>query len=241
MELADLQVFTDRGRGGWHRGRGAEAAPGAVECDNAGAASRGALGVQLFVRERQRLHLSAAGERLLEYADRTAAAGRRGAQCGGRTAGWSVAVGRPGEHHGQPPAGGAGAVSPRLPGCAGRAHHRYQRRPDRCCGRAPARCRLRRRSPCFVRVRPPAALRRDPGRHHRAHPSAGDVGTRRARRLGHRLPSRVRLPPGPRALARPWQPPAPTRTGTRLVPRDRGLCRLGHRGSRDARVGPRRA
>jgi DNA-binding transcriptional LysR family regulator len=70
MELADLQVFRTVVEEG-----GIAAAARKLHRVPSSVTTRvqqleATLGVRLFVRERQRLHLSAAGERLLEYADR---------------------------------------------------------------------------------------------------------------------------------------------------------------------------
>jgi DNA-binding transcriptional LysR family regulator len=70
MELADLQVFTTVVEEG-----GIAAAARKLHRVPSSVTTRvqhleAALGVRLFVRERQRLHLSAEGERLLAYADR---------------------------------------------------------------------------------------------------------------------------------------------------------------------------
>ena len=70
MELADLQVFTAVVEEG-----GIAAAARKLHRVPSSVTTRvqqleAALGVRLFVRERQRLHLSSEGERLLDYADR---------------------------------------------------------------------------------------------------------------------------------------------------------------------------
>ena len=70
MELADLQVFTTVVEEG-----GIAAAARKLHRVPSSVTTRvqqleATLGVRLFVRERQRLHLSTEGERLLEYADR---------------------------------------------------------------------------------------------------------------------------------------------------------------------------
>ncbi|HEX5810706.1 MAG TPA: LysR family transcriptional regulator, partial [Pseudonocardia sp.] len=70
MELADLQVFRTVVEEG-----GIAAAARKLHRVPSSVTTRvqqleATLGVRLFVRERQRLHLSTAGERLLEYADR---------------------------------------------------------------------------------------------------------------------------------------------------------------------------
>jgi DNA-binding transcriptional LysR family regulator len=239
MELADLQVFTTVVEEG-----GIAAAARKLHRVPSSVTTRvqhleAALGVRLFVRERQRLHLSAEGERLLTYADRLL---RLADEARSAVAGLPGGVLRLGALE--------STTASRLPAVLARFHRVCPDvRVELITGTndvLTAAVAERRLDAAFVAEAPASSVFDHlplfaetlvviTALTHPPVTSARDVRDDSVIAFPHR----VRIPPGTRALARARQPSAPTRARTRLVPRHRGLCRLWHRGSRDARVGAR--